>query len=143
MKTFCMLKPDVCKDLNTLKQILKRLVDSGFKIDQIQSRVMFQHQAELFYAEHKGKPFFDDNIKFITSGTCLGLILEKENAIQDLRKLVGNTDPEKAEEGTIRRDFGSKLPKNAIHASDSEEGVEREINVFFDYELKVLLGKLV
>lgn len=141
MRTFCMLKPDAFEN-EVIAEVLTRLKDAGFTVTQIQLRTMPQGQAELFYAEHKGKTHFANNIKFITSGPCLGLVLEKENAIKDLRKLIGNTDPQKAEKGTIRGDFGSELPKNIIHASDSEKSVEREVDVFVDFELKVLLGQL-
>ena len=136
-QTFCMLKPDAFEKI-ILGEVLTRLTGAGFKIKQGLRRKMSEEQAELFYAEHKGKSFFEGNIEFIMSGPCFGLILEKKNAIQELRKLIGDTDPKKADKGTIRGDFGSELPKNVIHASDSKESVKREISIFFNYKLKAL-----
>lgn len=141
-KTFCIIKPDVFSKTEITSQILQRLDTAGFKVTQFQVRTMPKEQAELFYNEHEGKPFFKSNVTFMSSGPCLGLILTLKDgdAITVLRNLIGNTNPQKADEGTIRSDFGSELPKNAIHASDSEESFEEEVYIFFDYELRVLLG---
>ena len=97
---------------------------------------MSQEQAEGFYGIHKERPFFNDLIQFMTSGPCMVLALEKENAVESWRKVIGSTNPQEAEEGTIRKDFATNVQENAVHGSDSNENAQKEIAFFFlDSEL--------
>lgn len=93
--------------------------------------------AKRFYQVHQEKHFFDELIDFVSSGSVVAVLLKKENAVQDLRKLVGNTDPQKSEKGTIRCDFGLDVTKNSVHASDSKESARFEIDLFFDEDSEI------
>lgn len=128
-RTLAIIKPDVVekKKVGEVISILER----HFKIaDMIMVRLS-EEKAVEFYKEHVGKEFFDKLIKFMTSGPIVVLVVEGENAVTRLRELVGDTDPKKSKPGTIRNTYGEELPRNAIHASDSEESAIREINFFF------------
>ena len=97
---------------------------------------MSQDQAEGFYGIHKERPFFNDLIQFMTSGPCMVLALKKEDAVESWRKAIGSTNPQEANEGTIRKDFASNVQENAVHGSDSDENAQKEIAFFFsDSEL--------
>ena len=97
---------------------------------------MTESQAQGFYAVHKERPFFGELIEFMSSGPCMVLALEKENAVEEWRKTIGATNPEEAENGTIRKDFATNIQENAVHGSDSDENAKKEIGFFFsDSEL--------
>ncbi len=130
-RTFFMIKPDVANDRKAVEEIKRMVVDAGFKIIAEKATTMKKEVAEKHYAVHKGKPFYDDLIEYITSGPVVMFVLEKENGIADLRKLVGATDPRKAEPNTIRNIFGSDVGHNAVHASDGPETAEFEIKLHF------------
>ena len=129
-KTLSIIKPDAVSK-NVLGKILDRFESSGLKIVAIKMLHLDQDMAEGFYAEHKGKPFFDKLINFMTSGPVVVQGLIGENAIKANRELMGNTNPEEAASGTIRSDFAESIDANAVHGSDSSESAEREISYFF------------
>ncbi len=129
-RTFTILKPNAVAAGNTGK-ILDMILRDGFTIRAMRMIFLSRNDAARFYAIHKGKPFFADLVEFMTSGPVIVAILEKENAVASLRTLVGNTDPAKAAEGTIRRLFADSLTRNAIHASDSDENARQEWSQFF------------
>ena len=112
-------------------KVLARIEEAGFRIVALRMIEMSKRQAQGFYAVHRSRPFFDSLTDFMSSGPSIVMVLEKENAIEDLRKLMGATDPEKAERGTIRRDFATSVEANAIHGSDSPESAAIEIPYFF------------
>ncbi len=126
-----MLKPDSIED-GYMLHILNKISDSGFKIIALKYKKMNREEAEEFYAIHSEKPFFSDLINFITRGPIVAAVLEKDNAVEDFRKLIGSTDPDEAEEGTIRKSFARSKGENAIHGSDSDENASIEISFHFD-----------
>jgi nucleoside-diphosphate kinase len=132
-KTFALIKPGAFEN-NLTGAILSRINEAGFRIQAIKSVKLNEEQAKELYGIHKEKPFYSDLIQFITSGKIIVMLLEKDNAIEDFRALIGNTDPSKAGPGTIRRLYGRDKTKNAVHASDSPENVEREKTIFFPGE---------
>ena len=129
--TFAMIKPSACRK-NHVGPILAMINQSDFRISAIRSTQLTKEEAERFYEMHRGKEFFDSLCEFMSSGSIIALLLEKENAIEDFRKLIGNTNPGMAEEGTIRKRFAESLQKNAIHGADSPENAKREANFFFN-----------
>ena len=130
-RTFTMLKPDSIED-GYMLPILNKISDSGFKIIALKYKKMNREEAEEFYVIHSEKPFFTDLINFITRGPIVAAVLEKDNAVEDFRKLIGSTDPDEAEEGTIRKSFARSKGENAIHGSDSDENASIEISFHFD-----------
>ncbi len=130
-RTFTMLKPDSIED-GYMLPILNKISESGFKIIAIKYKKMNREEAQEFYSIHSEKPFFNDLINFITRGPIVAAVLEKENAVEDFRKLIGSTDPNEAEEGTIRKSFARSKGENAIHGSDSDENANVEISFHFD-----------
>lgn len=128
--TFTIIKPNAVANGHTGK-ILDMITQAGFKIRAMRMVYMSRNDAEHFYAVHRGRSFFDRLVLFMTSGAIVVAVLERENAVEELRKLIGNTDPAKAEEGTIRRLFAESLTRNAIHASDSDENAREEWSHFF------------
>lgn len=128
--TFAIIKPNAVKNKHT-GPILARINEAGFKIAAMKMLSMSRLQAEAFYDTHRGKPFFDGLVEFMSSGPVVVLILNAENSVEEFRKLIGNTDPAKAEEGTIRRLFAASLQMNAIHGSDSPENARKEAGFFF------------
>ena len=128
--TFSIIKPDAVRK-NNIGEILTRFESAGLKIVAARLEHLSSEKAQGFYAEHQGKPFFEDLIKFMTSGPCLLQVLEGENAINLNRQLMGATDPREASEGTIRRDFAESIDANAVHGSDSPASAKREIEFFF------------
>lgn len=128
--TFTMIKPVAFKSKSTGK-ILDRILNAGFWVVAAKIVHLNKTQAEEFYAVHKGRPFYDGLVQFMSSGPILVAIIQKENAVEDYRKLIGKTDPAEAEEGTIRHDFGTNLQANAVHGSDSDENAVRECDFFF------------
>lgn len=129
-KTFFIIKPGAVSH-EYIGPILAKINEAGFHIAALKLIKLDRYQAEHFYAIHKEKPFFSSLINFMTSGPVVVGILEKENAVADYRKLMGATDPVKAEEGTIRRLFAENIERNAVHGSDSDENAEKECDFFF------------
>jgi nucleoside-diphosphate kinase len=128
--TLAMIKPDAFMQGN-VGNIIAIIEKAGFKINAIKSFKLCKNEAEGFYYIHKDKPFFKDLVNFITSGPLIAMVLKKENAIEEWRKLMGTTDPSKAEKGTIRNLYGTNIEKNAVHGSDSKESAMYEIGYFF------------
>jgi nucleoside-diphosphate kinase len=134
-RTFSIVKPDAVRKGHT-GAILAAIDKSGFQIVAIKKQSISKAEAEGFYAVHKERPFFGDLCTFMSSGPLVLMVLEKDNAIADLRKLMGATNPANAEEGTIRKQFAGSLQENAIHGSDAEETAAFEIGYWFaGYEL--------
>ena len=129
-RTFTMIKPSAVRK-NHEGAILKMINDAGFKIRAMKLTRMSTTQAGAFYEVHKGKPFYDKLVKFMSSGPIVAAILEKENAIEDFRKLIGATNPENAAEGTVRKMFACSVTENAVHGADSDENATREADFFF------------
>ena len=129
-KTFSIIKPDGVRQGDAGK-ILAKIEEAGFKILGLRMIQMTERHAEGFYAVHKERPFFGSLIRFMSSGPCIVMVLERDNAIDDLRKLMGATDPANADEGTIRKEFASSVEANVIHGSDSPESAATEIPYFF------------
>ena len=134
-RTFAIIKPDAVKNGNTGK-IYDKVIQSGFKIISAKLLKMDIRQAEGFYSVHKERPFFNDLTEFMTSGPCMVLALEKEDAVKSWRNTIGATNPDEAADGTIRKEFATSVQENAVHGSDSDENAEKEIAFFFtDSEL--------
>ena len=130
-RTFTMLKPDSIED-GYMLPILNKISESGFKIIALKYKKMNREEAQEFYSIHSEKPFFNDLINFITRGPIVAAVLEKDNAVEDFRKLIGSTDPNEAEDGTIRKSFARSKGENAGHGSDSDENANIEISFHFD-----------
>ncbi|MFP4060306.1 MAG: nucleoside-diphosphate kinase [Bacteroidota bacterium] len=128
--TFTMIKPGAVSHEH-IGPILAKINNAGFHIAAMKMTRLNREQAEKFYDIHKNKPFYDSLIEFITSGPIVAAILEKENAVEDYRKLIGNTDPVKAKKGTIRKMFAESVQKNAVHGSDSDKNAASECDFFF------------
>tara|TARA_A100001037_G_C15136841_1_gene631619 strand:- start:408 stop:833 length:426 start_codon:yes stop_codon:yes gene_type:complete len=129
-KTFAIIKPDAIKNGYTGK-IYARIIDAGFNILSAKLLKMTKEQAKGFYAVHKERPFYGELTQFMSSGACMVLVLEKENAVNAWRETIGATNPEEAADGTIRKDFANNVQDNAVHGSDSDENAEKEIAFFF------------
>ena len=129
-RTFAIIKPDAVKNRYTGK-IYDRILQTGFTILSAKLLKMTLTQAEGFYAVHRERPFYGELTTFMSSGACMVLALEKENAVVAWRETIGATNPEEATEGTIRKDFATSLGENAVHGSDSDENAEKEIAFFF------------
>ncbi|MCR4952870.1 MAG: nucleoside-diphosphate kinase [Treponema sp.] len=132
-RCFAMLKPGVV-NRRLVGEILSRLEKKGLKIIGLKMVHPSKELAETHYAEHKGKPFFDDLVDYLVSGPVVALVLQAEDCVVLTRKLVGKTKPVDAEPGTIRGDYCSHTARNIIHASDSDESAEREIKLWFKDE---------
>ena len=128
--TFSIIKPNAVRTGKT-GPILAMINEGGFEIEAMRMVKMTLPQAESFYSVHKGKPFFDGLIEFMTSGPVVVIILRHDNAVDAFRKLIGATDPSKAEPGTIRKTFAVSVQMNAVHGSDSIENAIKEANFFF------------
>lgn len=128
--TFGIIKPDAVRAGNQGK-IIDRILAAGFKIRGLKLVHLTKKQAEGFYAVHAGKGFFDELTDFMSSGPCIVMVLEKENAVKAWRDLMGATNPSEAAEGTLRRDFATSIGENAVHGSDSDENAAIEIAYFF------------
>lgn len=129
-RTLSIIKPDAVKR-DLIGAILARFEQNGFKIAAIKMVRLTREQAEGFYAEHQGKAFFEQLVDYMMSAPIVVSVLEKENAVQDYRALIGSTNSENAAEGTIRKDFALNQRENSVHGSDSTESAEREIAYFF------------
>jgi nucleoside-diphosphate kinase len=128
--TFAIIKPDAVKN-NYTGLIYDRIIKAGFNISAAKLIKMTKNEANEFYSIHADKPFYNDLTDFMSSGHSMVLALIKENAVEEWRKTIGATNPEDADEGTIRRDFATNLSENAVHGSDSNENALKEINFFF------------
>jgi nucleoside-diphosphate kinase len=129
-RTFTMIKPDAVGANNT-GAIIKMIEEAGFRIIAMKKTQLSKERAGQFYAIHKQRPFFNDLCEYMSSGAIVPMILEKGNAVDDFRKLIGATDPKKAEAGTIRNLFAKSIEANAIHGSDSDANAVIEGNFFF------------
>ena len=128
--TFTMIKPDAVEN-NHIGPILAKINEAGFRIVAMKYTRLSPEMAGRFYAVHKERPFFGELTEYMSSGPIVAAILEKENAVADFRKLIGATDPTKAEPGTIRALFAKSIAANAVHGSDSDENAQIEGNFFF------------
>ena len=128
--TFTMIKPGAVKK-NAIGAIIKMMNEAGFVVKAMKFTKLSVEQAQGFYAIHKGKPFFEKLIDFMTSGPIVAIALEKEDAVEDFRKLIGATNPEKADEGTVRKLYATDMTQNAVHGSDSDENAAIECAYFF------------
>lgn len=128
--TLCIIKPDAVSKGYTGK-IMDECIEDGFVIHGIRKVQLSDSQARSFYKIHEYKPFFEPLITFMTSGPSVALVLEKENAVDDFRTIIGDTDARKAEKGTIRQKYGEDNRRNAVHGSDSPENAKKEIAFFF------------
>ena len=128
-----MLKPDSIEQGNMLP-ILNMIEAAGFKIIALKYKRMTRDEAEKFYSIHSDKPFFNDLVSFMTRGPIVAAALEKDNAVDAFRTLIGSTDPNEAEEGTIRKKYAKSKGENAVHGSDSDENAEIEISFHFNNE---------
>lgn len=129
-RTFTMVKPDATQKGYT-GAIIDMIVKAGFSIKAMKWTKLSKEQAGAFYAVHKERPFYGELVDFMSSGPIVAAILEKENAVADFRKLIGATDPAKADEGTIRKLFAASVGENAVHGSDSDENAAIEGGFFF------------
>jgi nucleoside-diphosphate kinase len=129
-KTFTMIKPDATSKGYT-GAILNEIIKAGFSIRAMKWIRFTRKQAGKFYAVHKERSFYGELVDFMSSGPIVAIILKKENAVADFRKLIGATDPAKADEGTIRKQFASSVGENAVHGSDSDENADIECDFFF------------
>jgi nucleoside-diphosphate kinase len=129
-RTFSIIKPDAVKAGN-VGAILQKIEAAQFKIVALRMRKLTPAQAEMFYEVHRARPFFQSLCDFMSSGPCVTMVLEAPNAILALRTLMGATDPAKAHDGTIRKDFGASVENNAIHGSDGVDTAKVEIAYFF------------
>jgi len=129
-KTFTMVKPCAVKN-GHIGAILSKINQAGFRIVAMRMTRLSVSQAQAFYGVHKERPFFNDLVKFMSSGPVVAAILEKDNAVEDYRKLIGATNPENADEGTIRKLFAESMQANAVHGSDSDENAAEEGRFFF------------
>jgi len=129
-KTFTMIKPDAVA-AGHIGGILDQIIKGGFKLVAMKYTFLSPEKAGQFYEVHKERPFYGELCEFMSSGPIVAAILEKDNAIEDFRKLIGATDPTKADEGTIRKTFAQSISANAIHGSDSDENAQIEGSFFF------------
>ncbi len=129
-KTFSMIKPDATKKGHT-GAILQMINNAGFRIAAMKMTYLSKEKAGAFYEVHKERPFYSELVEFMSSGPITALILEKENAVEDFRKLIGATNPANADEGTIRKLYASSVGENAVHGSDSDENAIIEGDFFF------------
>lgn len=132
-KTFSMIKPDAVES-NKMGHIIARIEDEGFHVTAIKMTMLTKEEASAFYSVHKERPFFNALVDYMTSGPVVAMVVEKDNAVDGYRKLMGATDPMKAAPGTLRGDFGKSIDKNAVHGSDSLENADKEIAFFFSGE---------
>lgn len=129
-RTLTILKPD-CVRKNLIGAVIDKIEKAGFKIVAMKMMHLTKETAGEFYAVHKERPFYGELVEFMSSGACVPMILEKENAVEDFRKLIGATDPKKADEGTIRKLYADSVGENIIHGSDSVENARTEAAFFF------------
>lgn len=128
--TLAIIKPDAF-GAGRVGDVISHLEGEGFRIRAARVLRLTREQAEAFYAVHREKPFFSSLVQFMTSGPCMPLALQREDAISGLREVIGATDPSEAEAGTVRAKYAESVERNAIHAADSPENAERELSFFF------------
>lgn len=128
-QTLAIIKPDAV-ERKLIGKIISRYEEEGFKIIDLKKQRLTTDDARDFYIEHKGKPFYESLVKYMTSGSVVLMVLEKENAIQKNREVMGATDPKSAVPGTLRREYGLSIEKNSVHGSDSPSSAAREIEFF-------------
>lgn len=134
-RTLGMIKPD-CTGKNVIGKVVDMIERAGFRILGMKMVQLTREKAEKFYEVHKERPFYHDLVDFMISGPVVVMALQKENAVDEFRKLIGSTNPEQADEHTVRKQFGESIQRNCIHGSDSPENAKREIGFFFaEYEL--------
>ncbi|HEY5535963.1 MAG TPA: nucleoside-diphosphate kinase [Ignavibacteria bacterium] len=129
-RTLCIIKPDAVRK-KVQGHIIQKILDAGFNILDMKMVLLTKEQARKFYEVHKERPFYNSLVEFMTSGPCIPIALEKENAVTDYRKLIGATDPSEAEAGTIRKLYADSKSDNAVHGSDSVENGILEVSFFF------------
>ena len=129
--TFTMIKPDAVED-GYVGLIIDKIINSGFKFKFLKMNTLSIKEAQKFYEIHKDRPFFNELVSFITRGPVVVAVIEKENAVQEFRKLIGSTNPAEAEEGTIRKIYAKSVGENAIHGSDSDENAILEGKFHFE-----------
>ena len=130
-KTFAIIKPDAVAN-GYMGKIIDMIIENNFNILNARLLKMTESQAQGFYSVHKERPFFNDLVSFMCSGPCMVIELQKDNAVSSWRDLIGATDPDEAEEGTIRKLFAESKERNSVHGSDSDENALIEINFFFN-----------
>jgi nucleoside-diphosphate kinase len=138
-KTLAIIKPDAVSN-NNAGAIIEKIQSAGFKVLGMKLTKITPAIAGAFYEVHKERPFYNDLISYMTSGSIVPVALEKDNAVEEFRKLIGATDPKKADAGTIRALFGTGIEANAIHGSDSDENALREIGFFFSESEIVMIN---
>ncbi len=129
-RTLAILKPD-CVRKELVGEVIRRIQDAGFKILALRMLRMSKREAEGFYAVHEGRPFFEELTMFMSSGPCVPIVLEKEDAVSDFRVLIGATNPAEAADGTIRKEFADSVGENIVHGSDSTDNGRLEAAYFF------------
>lgn len=129
-RTLAILKPD-CVRKNLAGTVIKQIQEAGFKVLALKMTKLTEDSAKGFYEVHKERPFFTELVEFMTSGPCIPIALEKDNAVTEFRKLIGATNPKEAEEGTIRSLYADSIGENIVHGSDSDENAAKEISHFF------------
>ncbi len=129
-RTLAILKPD-CTGRNLIGKVVDRIQGAGFQILGMKMIHLSKTAAGEFYAVHRERPFYGELVEFMSSGKCIPMVLAKENAVADFRKIIGATDPAEADPGTIRKDFAESKQNNAVHGSDSVENAKIEIGFFF------------
>jgi nucleoside-diphosphate kinase len=132
-RTLAILKPDCIRKKVTGK-VISRIEEAGFRIAAMKMVHLTMKTAGQFYEAHRGKPFYEDLLKYMSSGPCIPMVLEKDNAVIEFRKLIGATDPKEAAPGTVRFDFADDKQQNIVHGSDSDESARFEIEFFFGHE---------
>lgn len=128
--TFTMIKPKAVADGN-MGNIIAKIIEGGFNVKALKYTRLSENDAMKFYAVHKERPFYNDLVKFMTSGPIIAAVLEKDNAVEAYRNFIGATNPADAEEGTIRKLYGTSIEANAVHGSDSDENAQIESNFYF------------
>jgi len=129
-----MIKPDGVQR-KLIGEVIKRIEKRGLDIEKLKLMLLEKEMAERHYVQHKGRPFFDGLIDYVTSGPVVAMVVSGENAIAVVRKMMGATDPAQAEPGTVRGDFALDISENIVHSSDSNESAEKEISLFFGKEI--------
>lgn len=129
-RTLTLIKPE-CVASKHIGNIIQRIEQAGFTILGIRMLKLTRKEAEEFYLVHKNKPFYTGLVEYMSGGKIVAMVLEKENCVQDFRQFIGATNPAEAAKGTIRRDFGTNIQNNCVHASDSNENAQKEISFFF------------
>jgi len=129
-RTLAIIKPDAVKN-NYVGKIYDHILNKGFKVLSAKLLMLTKNDAENFYLIHKGKPFYEELTSFMSSGKCMVLALEKDNAVNNWREVIGSTNPAEADNGTIRKLYATSLGENAVHGSDSDDNAKKEISFFF------------